>query len=63
MAVVIHGGAAGIHSNGVIGGWSEFLHLARERVVESKRQTEIVAKRSIKLSEGSVPFAAEPREL
>src|SRR5579864_2350240 len=44
MAVVIHGGAAGIHSYGIVRGWSKFFHLAGERVVESERQTEIVAK-------------------
>jgi hypothetical protein len=44
MAVVIHGRAAGIHANGIVGGRGDFLYLAGERVVESKRQTKIVTK-------------------
>ena len=44
MAVVIDGRAAGIHANGIVRGRGKLFHFAGERVVESERQTEIVAK-------------------
>ena len=44
MAVVVDGGAAGVHADGIVRGRSELFHLAGERVVETEGKTEIVAK-------------------
>jgi UDPglucose--hexose-1-phosphate uridylyltransferase len=57
VAVVIHSRAAGIHTHRVIGSRRELFHLAGERVVESKRQTEIVAKLIVPLSSRACIFA------
>ena len=37
VGVVVDGGAAGVHADGVVVGGSEFLDLLRERVIEAQR--------------------------
>jgi hypothetical protein len=55
MSVVIHGRATGIHAHRIVHGGCELLHLTGERVVESKRQTEIVAKDRTRLNAWPMP--------
>jgi len=62
VGIVIHGRTAGIHANGIVSGRSKLFHLAGKRVVESERQTEIVAKE--RRANGAVEIPREkPRGL
>ena len=60
VAVVVDRGAAGVHANVIVRGRSEFFHLAGKRVVKAKRQTEIVAKDRVGVTEPRSAFAVNP---